>query len=125
MKRILNDLYRQNYYRGLAIGLDPYLEFNDAMKNEAIIAGFIAGRIEFERLNGSISNGIPERIVTDKILEDFLIAGLLGLPIDDEGYTAHQLGLIAEWYQSGVEKYEPNQSNLLIEILEHNGIEMH
>ncbi|MBQ0908236.1 hypothetical protein KBJ98_05925 [Flavobacterium sp. F-328] len=125
MKRIINDVYRQNYYRGLAIGLDPYLEFNDAMKNEAVIAGFIAGRMEYERLNGCISKGIPERIVTDKILEDFLIAGLLGLPIDDEGYTAHQLGLIAEWYQSGVEKYEPHVNVLLNDLLEVNGIEMH
>lgn len=125
MKRILNDLYRQNYYRGLAIGLDPYLEFNDAMKNEAVIAGFIAGRMEYERLNGLISNGIPDRIVTDKILEDFLVAGMLGLPIDDDGYTANQIALIAEWYQSGVEKYEPYQSVILNEILELNGIEMH
>lgn len=125
MKRILNNLYRQNYYRGLAIGLDPYLEFNDAMKNEAVIAGFIAGRMEYERLNGLISNGIPDRIVTDKILEDFLVAGMLGLPIDDDGYTAYQIALIAEWYQSGVEKYEPYQSVILNEILELNGIEMH
>lgn len=125
MKKLFNDLYRKNYYRGLAIGLDPYLEFNEAMKNEAVIAGFIAGRMEYERLNGCISNGIPDRIVTDKILEDFLIAGLLGLPIDDEGFTSHQLGLIAEWYQSGVEKYEPNQSILLTEILEKQGIALH
>jgi hypothetical protein len=41
------------------------------------------------------------------ILEDFLIAGLLGLPIDDEGYTAHQVAMIEEWYQSGIESMNP------------------
>jgi hypothetical protein len=87
------------------------------MKNDAFIIGFNAGRSEYERMNGLICNGIPQRIVTDMILEDFLIAGLLGLPIDDEGY-AHQVAMIEEWYQSGIEKYEPNHSNtfeLLVE----------
>jgi hypothetical protein len=63
-------------------------------------------------MNGLICNGI-QRIVTDMILEDFLIAGLLGF-IDDEGYTAHQVAMIEEWYQSGIEKYEPNHSNTLL-----------
>jgi hypothetical protein len=56
-------------------------------------------------------NGIPQRIVTDMILEDFLIAGLLGLPIDDEGYTAHQVAMIEEWYQSG--RIEVNNNHIL------------
>jgi hypothetical protein len=28
------------------------------------------------------------RIVTDKVLEDFLLAGMLGMPIDTDNYTA-------------------------------------
>jgi hypothetical protein len=68
--------------------------------------GFNAGRSEYERMNGLICNGIPQRIVTDMILEDFLIAGLLGF-IDDEGYTAHQVAMIEEWYQSGIESMNP------------------
>lgn len=125
MRKVYNSLYRQQYYKGYNIGLDPYLQFSESMKNEAVLAGFVAGRLEYERLNGSISNGIPNRIVTDKILEDFLIAGLLGLPIDDEGYTPYQLSLISEWYLSGIEKYEPHVNVLLNDLLEVNGIEMH
>jgi hypothetical protein len=122
MKKIYNAAYRQDYLKGYAIGSNPFLEFNYAMKNKAFITGFNSGRSEYERMNGFMSNGIPERIVTDKVLEDFLIAGLLGLPIDDEGYTSHQVAMIVEWYQSGIEKYDPNQSIILFELLEENGI---
>ena len=73
-------------------------------------------------MNGCITDGIPQRIVTDKVLEDFLVAGLLGLPIDADGYTLHQINMIEKWYQSGIEKYDPNQSISLFEILEENGI---
>ena len=124
MKKAFSPTYRQHYFEGYSIGLNPYLEFNSAMKNDAFIIGFNAGRSEYERMNGLICNGIPQRIVTDMILEDFLIAGLLGLPIDDEGYTAHQVAMIEEWYQSGIEKYEPNHSNTLSELLEKSGIQI-
>lgn len=124
MKKLRNIAHRQDFLKGYSIGLDPFLEFNSAMQNGAFIAGFNSGRIEYERMNGCISNGIPKRIVTEKILEDFLIAGLLGLAIDDEGYTAHQVAVILEWYQSGIEKYEPDHSIALFEVLEVNGIQM-
>ena len=52
------------------------------------------------------------------------IAGLLGLSIDTDGYSSYQLNVLAKWYQSGTEKYEPNQSNYLLEILEMNGIDL-
>ncbi|MFV5684520.1 hypothetical protein ACM55I_03650 [Flavobacterium sp. GB2R13] len=122
MKKIFSPAYRQDYLKGYSIGSNPFLEFNSSMNNEAFITGFQSGRSEYERINGCICDGIPQRIVTDKVLEDFLIAGLLGLPIEDEGYTSHQVNMIAEWYQSGVEKYEPNQSICLFEMLEENGI---
>ena len=122
MKNIYSTAYRQHYFEGYSIGLNPFLEFNYLMKNEAFITGFNSGRSEYERMNGFICDGIPQRIVTDKVLEDFLIAGLLGLPIDDHGYTLHQVDMIEEWYQSGVEKYEPNQSISLFKLLEKNGI---
>ena len=73
---------------------------------------------------GRILEGIPQRIVTVKILEDFLLAGMLGLGIDDEGYNFFQLNGIAKWYESGIEKYDPNQCVYLSEILEGNGIQI-
>jgi hypothetical protein len=78
MKKAFSPTYRQHYFEGYSIGLNPYLEFNSAMKT-CIYNGFNAGRSE-QQMNGLICNGIPQRIVTDMILEDFLIAGLLGLP---------------------------------------------
>ena len=76
-------------------------------------------------MNGQISKGIPQRTVTIKVLEDFLLAGLLVLSIQDtDDYTSFQLNIIAKWYQSGVEKYDPTQSMYLFEVLEEIGIEI-
>jgi hypothetical protein len=58
------------------------------------------------------------------VLEDFLLAGMLGMSISDEGYTPFQIDVIEKWYQSGIEKYDANQSIYLLAILEHNGIEV-
>ena len=122
MKKIFSPAYRQDYVEGYSLGLNPFQQFNGARNNDAFIAGFNSGRSDYERMNGNIREGIPQRIVTDKVLEDFLIAGLLGLPIDADGYTSHQINMIQKWYQSGIEKYDPNQSISLFEILEKNGI---
>ena len=124
MKKIFSPAYRQHYFEGYSIGLNPFLEFNYAKRNEAFIAGFESGRSDYERMNGCISDGIPECIVTNKILEDFLLSGLLGLSIDTEGYTSYLMILIENWYLCGVEKYEPNQSIALFELLEKNGIQI-
>jgi hypothetical protein len=123
MKKIFSPAYRQNYVEGYSIGLNPFQQFKSVKKNDAFIAGFNSGRSDYERMNGYISDGIPQRIVTDKVLEDFLIAGLLGIPIDVDGYTLHQIDMIEKWYQSGIEKYDPKQNSTLFEILENNGIE--
>ena len=122
MKRIYSPAYRQEYLKGYSIGLNPFQLVNSLKNNEAFITGFNSGRSDYERMNGCITDGIPQRIVTDKVLEDFLVAGLLGLPIDADGYTLHQINMIEKWYQSGIEKYDPNQSISLFEILEENGI---
>lgn len=122
MKNIYSPAYRQEYLKGYSIGLNPFQQVNSMKNNEAFTTGFNSGRSDYERMNGCITDGIPQRIVTDKVLEDFLVAGLLGLPIDADGYTLHQINMIEKWYQSGIEKYDPNQSISLFEILEENGI---
>lgn len=124
IKKIFIPAYRKDYFEGYSIGLNPYLQFNGKNKSEAFISGFNSGRLDYEKLNGYIAEGIPERIVTNKVLEDFLVSGLLGLSIDTDGYSSYQLNVLAKWYQSGTEKYEPNQSNYLFEILEKNGIDL-
>ena len=90
--------------------------------SQAFRSGFACGRSDYERLNGSISDGIPNKIVTDKVLEEFLLAGMLGISIDAEGYTPYQIRCIEKWYESGVEKYDPNESIYLLALLESNGV---
>ena len=124
MKDIFNPLYRQDYLEGYTAGLDPFVFVNAMMNNEAFNFGFLSGRQDYENMNGRIIDGIPERIVTQKILEDFLLAGLLGLGVDTEGYTTNQLNVLAKWYQSGTEKYDPNESTYLLDLLQDYGSEM-
>ena len=116
-------VYRKEYFEGFSIGLDPYKKIK-TKDTEAFISGFTSGRLEYETLNGLVLQGIPQRIISIKILEDFLLAGMLGLSIDADNYSSHQLNIIVKWYQSGIEKYEPQQSTYLFEILEENGIKI-
>lgn len=124
MKRIFSPAYTQDYAEGYKIGLNPFQQFKSAEYNDAFRTGFNSGRSDYERMNGNIRDGIPKRIVSDEVLEDFLIAGLLGLPIVADGYTSYQMNNIEKWYQSGIEKYDPNQNVSLLELLEKNGIQI-
>ncbi|MDD5150717.1 MAG: hypothetical protein PHC28_09640 [Flavobacterium sp.] len=121
-KNIYSPAYRKDYFEGYANGLNPFYQINSNNNDDAFSSGYISGRSDYERMNGAINEGIPKRIVTNKVLEDFLLAGLLGLSIDAEGYTSYQLSVIRKWYLSGVEKYDPNESIYLFAILERNGI---
>lgn len=124
MKDIFNPIYRQDYLEGYAIGQNPYAKLSRKESNEAYKDGFQQGRLNYESMNGSVQYGIPQLIVTNKVLEDFLLAGMLGMSISDEGYTPFQIDVIEKWYQSGIEKYDANQSIYLLAILEQNGIEI-
>ena len=123
-KKIFDSVYRQEYFEGYSKGINPFTLTNCKKSSEAFNSGFTTGRMDYEELNGNIKEGIPQRIVTNKVLEEFLLSGLLGLSIDADGYTPYQLKIIEKWYQSGIEKYEPNQSICLFEILKENGIEL-
>ena len=112
------------YFEGYKCGLNPAIKANKKKHHDAFSTGFTLGRLEFESLNGSLSNGIPSSIVNTKVLEDFQLAGMLGLSIETENYTSYQLHIILQWYENGIEQYDPNQSSYLIEILESNGIEL-
>jgi hypothetical protein len=123
MNNIFNPIYREDYLKGYSSGLNPYINLLENEK-EAYVFGFNQGRTEYERMNGKIIYGIPKLIVTNKVLEDFLLAGMLGISINDDDYTAFQIDVISKWYQSGIEKYNPTQSSYLLSILEDNGIEI-
>lgn len=123
MNNIFNPVYRQDYLKGYSNGQNPYLEIPQN-QSEAFIYGFKQGRLDYEKMNGKVIHGIPKLIVTNKVLEDFLLAGMLGISINDDDYTAFQIDVISKWYQSGIEKYNPNQSSYLLGLLEENGIEI-
>lgn len=123
MKNIFSSTYRKDYLDGYNTGLNPFLKLK-SKSNKAITAGFKSGRTDYEDRNGRISNGIPKRIVTEKILEDFLIAGMFGFDIDIEGYTTFQINTISKWYQSGTEKYDPKQYDNLSALLNRDEIVM-
>lgn len=123
-KNIFNSVYRQEYFEGYARGINPFPQPEYHKSSDAFDSGFKSGRLYYEEMNGKIKDGIPKIIINNKVLEDFLLAGLLGLSIDTDGYTTFQLDIIEKWYLSGVEKYDPNQSIYLFEILEKNGILM-
>ena len=123
MKNIFNPVYRHDYLEGYTLGLNPYSKELEH-QNDAYNFGFSQARLDYESKNGKISNGIPQLIVTNKVLEDFLLAGMLGMSINADGYTAFQIEVIQKWYESGVEKYDANQSLYLLAILEQNGIEI-
>lgn len=124
MKKALLPAYREEYLKGYAAGLDPQTTFKKKGFSDAFRSGFANGRHEYETMNGLVYTGIPHRIVTRKTLDDFLLAGMLGLEIDSDGYTTFQLDVIEIWYRNGIEQYNPNQMDYLREILEIEGIEL-
>jgi hypothetical protein len=124
IKKTIDAAYRQDYYSGYAGGMNPYIRISGNHQTEAYTSGFKSGRYDYEQMNGHVIHGIPHRIVTKKILEDVLLSGLLGLSVDVDGYTPHQLDILAEWYQSGTEKYDPDESRYLSEILLHLGVQV-
>lgn len=123
MDNIFNSVYRQDYNLGYTTGLNPFSNIkNDVQINEAFSNGYDRGRSEYENLNGLISNGIPEKIITNKVLEEFMLAGMLGIKIEAEGFNSLQFSIIEKWFQSGIEKYDCNESIYLLAFLEKNGI---
>jgi hypothetical protein len=119
---IFNPILRKDYLEGYSLGLNPNFSPESSLDNEAFHSGFNAGRMDYESWNGSLADGIPKRLITKEILEDFLLSGLLGLNIDTNDYNHFQLNVLSKWYQSGTEKYEPNHSLYLFSVLEENGI---
>jgi hypothetical protein len=126
MKDFYNPVYRQEYMQGFEEGLNPIVEIPLVnQSNIAFNSGFQYGREEYERLNGKISMGIPKHILTDKILEEFMLAGMLGMEIEYAHYNSHQLQIIEQWYKSGIEKYDANETIYLMALLESLDIEVH
>ena len=72
-KNIFSSSYRQDYFDGYSNGQNPFLLIDKKKSSVAYISGFNSGRMDYEEMNGQISKGIPKRIVTIKVLEEFLL----------------------------------------------------
>lgn len=123
IKKTASPVHAEDYLKGYRLGLDPYFTC-DTSHTETFYKGFDLGRAEYEGMNGLVRAGIPDMIVTRQTLDDFLLAGMLGLDIDSDGYTTFQLDIIEIWYMNGIEQYDPNQAVYLRTLLEEVGIEM-
>lgn len=123
MENIFDPVYRKEYHDGYIFGCNPFLNGNMDICSEAFSSGFYSGRYNYESKNGPVSDGIPKRILTNDILEDFMLSGLLGMSIDLEDYTDFQVRVIGKWYMSGVEKYDGDEFVYLMAFLEKMGIE--
>lgn len=123
-KKASNPVYREEYLKGYEAGLDPYNSCEGKVLSAAYTDGFEFGRSEYEGLNGFLCLGIPKRIVTKTTLEDFLLAGMLGLSVDADGYTPFQLDVIEVWYRNGIDQYNPEQSEYLRAVLEAVDVEL-
>ena len=115
---------------GYIFGQNPiFLDFEDLTNvapqynNEAFLAGFKSGRKKYERINGRLEDGIPNKILTDKVLEDFLIAGELGMPMDAIGYNSLQISYITKYYRNGCQYYNSDNDICLYSMLCEFGIE--
>ena len=50
---------------------------------------------------------------------------MLGMIIEYAQYNMHQLQIIEQWYKSGIEKYDANETIYLMALLESLDIEVH
>lgn len=122
MKNIFDPVYRKTYMEGYKVGANPNLEMLPGMFDDAYSTGFHYGRFEYESRNGRLSDGIPSLLLTDAVLDDFLLAGMLGMSIDTRGYTPFQQKIIDKWYQNGADQYDPDESLYLLAFLEKIGV---
>lgn len=122
MDKIFDPLYRKEYMDGYIFGLNPFIDGDLSVCGEAFATGFYSGRHNYESKNGLVTNGIPRKILTNDILEDFMLSGMLGMSIDLDGYSEFQIRVIGKWYMSGVEKYDGSEWLDMFAFLESEGI---
>ncbi|RZJ64211.1 MAG: hypothetical protein EOO50_16310 [Flavobacterium sp.] len=124
MKNIFDPVYRKTYMEGYSVGTNPNLELVPGLCDDAFSSGFHYGRYDYESRNGRLADGIPQNLLTDAVLDDFLLAGMLGMSIDTSGYTPFQQKIISKWYMNGVDQYDPDESIYLLAFLEVLGIKV-
>lgn len=129
MEHLFQQEFQKSYDQGYAFGLNPIFATCENLdkiapnqRNEAFISGFQIGRAEYEELNGSVEDGIPEVILTEQILLGFRIDAQLGIPLQAENFNLKQMAFIKEHYEIGAKRYDFMQQISFYRVLADNEI---
>ena len=129
MGQYADPVFKKQYLRGYVFGMNPI--FHDCenprrivppIHDDAFLLGFDEGRLCYEKLNGPLCNGIPERVITDKLVREMYIDGNLGYPIDLLGFSTPQQRVLLEAYNDGAANMDPMHKILLQDLLVSLGI---
>jgi hypothetical protein len=125
MEQHLNHVYKKQYLRGYAFGMNPaFHECEDprrivpAVHDDAFLTGFQKGRDNYERWNGLLCDGIPDLVINDKVLSRYFTDGALGYPFEVSGYTVYQQHVIFQSYQAGMAEYDLRRDVMLSSFLQ-------
>ena len=129
MEHLFQEEFRRSYDQGYAFGLNPsFAKWEDLnslapnQRNEAFVRGFKIGREEYEKLNGSVHEQMPEIILTERMLLGFRIDAQLGIPLQVAKFNDRQKQFIKLHYESGAKLYNLSQHLNLYSILIENDI---
>ena len=101
---------KRQYNQGFSFGISPvFTEFEDMTKcgkkfrSQAFQNGFNRGRSTYIQLNGELTDGLPNIILTPKIAENFIILGLIEEPLQiSKRFSSYQISVIHSYYQKGL-----------------------
>ena len=129
MENLFDKTYKEAYSKGYQWGLSPAFNSIEDIKdfisldyNEAFISGFNSGRLEYEKYNGAIIDGIPHRILTQKILTDYMLMGQIGMPLDMTHFNTPQKARIRKYYAVGLKHFCSDNDIMLCRVLNELGI---
>jgi hypothetical protein len=118
----LDDL-QNDYEKGFVIGQDPTQKRMDYIEdNAALLKGFDNGRIQYIKLNGPLASGIPAKIVTKALLEEYKLHGAIGMRVCVKGYTKLQAMHLCRSYSKGRNDNDPANDIALCMLLKSAGI---
>ena len=131
MENLYNHAAKELYQKGYVFGQNPiFIDCEDVRNvaprydNDAFLSGFHNGRRAYEKMNGKVTDGIPDLILTAKKLEEFTMLGEAGIPLNDDGYTRHQKSVIFRYYRRGYANHDNDQDISLYLLLSENGIDL-
>ena len=129
MDEVFNPIDLHYFMDGYSHGLDPAVLRYNCIKsfrirdmNEAFRCGFESGRKEYESLNGKLCNGVPYQILNARALNECLLLGSLGMPLEKDAYNCEQQAEMKRWYEWGYSRNDRTPYEEMKEYLSECGI---